>query len=88
MIAYDNVGEDSIDQDTYLDTFSGMALMEDHLCDRIETNNEIECDCQDHMVNAYIKPSKFMEKQLDKHNTNPNNKQIKFAFNACKGGVK
>jgi len=25
-----------------------MAMLEDHLCDRIETDGEMACDCRDH----------------------------------------
>ena len=48
IIAYDNVGEDGEEQDEFLDTFSGMAMMEDHLCDRIDTDGETPCKCKDH----------------------------------------
>jgi hypothetical protein len=47
-IAYDNVGVGVTQQELFLDEMSGMALLEDHLCDRIETDNEIECRCRDH----------------------------------------
>jgi hypothetical protein len=56
IIAYDNVGEDGEEQDEFLDTFSGMAMMEDHLCERIEQRDlrehqnlfQIDCKCKDH----------------------------------------
>ena len=55
-VAYDNLatvgvgdGPDALDeQEQFLDTFSGMAMLEDHLCDRIETAGEIPCKCKDH----------------------------------------
>ena len=48
IIAYDNVGEDGAEQDAFLAAMSGMAMLEDHLCDRIETDGEITCNCRDH----------------------------------------
>jgi len=48
IIAYDNVGEDGAEQDEFLAAMSGMAMLEDHLCDRIETDGEMACDCRDH----------------------------------------
>jgi hypothetical protein len=53
-IAYDNVGEDGEYQDEFLATFSGMSMMEDHLCDRIETDGEIPCKCRDHKLSKAI----------------------------------
>lgn len=50
-IAYDNVGYDKGNpefQEEFLDQFSGMSMMEDHQCDRIETDGEIPCKCKDH----------------------------------------
>tara|TARA_R100001086_G_scaffold244986_1_gene175354 strand:+ start:348 stop:512 length:165 start_codon:yes stop_codon:yes gene_type:complete len=32
----------------YLTELSGMALLPDHLCDRVESNGDIDCDCRDH----------------------------------------
>tara|TARA_Y100000310_G_scaffold35891_1_gene33859 strand:+ start:206 stop:379 length:174 start_codon:yes stop_codon:yes gene_type:complete len=48
IIAYDNVGADGAEQDAFLDALSGMAMLEDHICDRIETDGEITCNCKDH----------------------------------------
>ena len=47
-VAYDEVGHDSGEQDQFLDAFSGMAMLDDHACDRIETDGEISCKCSDH----------------------------------------
>jgi len=54
-VAYDAVGYDDDDpegselnQEKYLAELSGMALLEDHQCDRIETDGEISCKCGDH----------------------------------------
>ena len=50
-VAYDAVGYDddeSDNQEQFLDKVSGMALLEDHQCDRIETDGEIPCKCRDH----------------------------------------
>jgi hypothetical protein len=48
IIAYDNVGADGVEQDKFLAAMSGLAMLEDHLCDRIETDGEISCLCRDH----------------------------------------
>jgi len=47
-IAYDVVGEDGAEQDKFLSDMSGMGMIEDHLCDRVETDGEITCNCEDH----------------------------------------
>jgi len=50
-VAYDAIGydEDEPDaQEEFLDMHSGMGMLDDHLCDRIETNGEIPCKCGDH----------------------------------------
>ena len=56
IIAYDNVGEDGAEQDAFLAAMSGMAMLEDHLCDRIEQRDlrehqhlfPIDCACKNH----------------------------------------
>ena len=48
-VAYDNLAtEDAGEQEQFLDAVSGMAMLEDHQCDRIETAGEIACECKDH----------------------------------------
>ena len=50
-VAYDVVGYDDDEpdnQEIFLDKVSGMGMLEDHLCDQIETDGEISCKCKDH----------------------------------------
>ena len=50
-VAYDVVGYDDDEpdnQEIFLDKVSGMGMLEDHQCDRIETDGEISCKCKDH----------------------------------------
>jgi hypothetical protein len=56
IIAYANVGEDGAEQDAFLAAMSGLAMLDDHLCDRIEEWEirkhqnlfQIDCRCMAH----------------------------------------